>query len=101
MFACMLPIAVILRTIPFDKSIANGPVPSSGVAAVALVMMNVMAYNLSWGPLPWAFVPEVSKSAGPLTSKTTELTNPDLPKPDEGDGNGDLFDGALVRYMQS
>lgn len=59
MFACMLPIAVILRTIPFPEDAAGGPVPSAGIATVALVMMNVMGYNLSWGPIPWALVPEI------------------------------------------
>lgn len=53
MFACMLPIAVILATTPFGKITSNASVPSSGIATVALVMLNVMAYNLSWGPLPW------------------------------------------------
>ena len=57
MFACMLPIAVILRTVPFSQD--HGNVPAAGSATVALVMLNVMAYNFSWGPLPWAYVPEI------------------------------------------
>lgn len=51
MFGCMLPIAVILRTVPFPVNADGtviGPVPSAGIATVALVMLNVMAYNFSW-----------------------------------------------------
>lgn len=48
MFSCMLPIAIILRTITFPEDTAGGPVPPAGTATVALVMLNVMAYNFSW-----------------------------------------------------
>lgn len=65
MFACMLPIAVILRTVPFPKGADTQAVSSAGSATVALVMLNVMAYNFSWGPLPWAYVPEVSGIPNP------------------------------------
>ena len=52
MFACMFPIAIILTTVTFPESTAKGatpgPVPPAGTATVALVMLNVMAYNFSW-----------------------------------------------------
>lgn len=26
---------------------------------VALVFLNIAAYNMSWGPIPWVYVPEL------------------------------------------
>jgi hypothetical protein len=34
-------------------------VTSSGIATVALIYLFVIAYNLSWGPLPWPYVSEI------------------------------------------
>ena len=59
MFVCMLPIAAICATISIPSDANELPVPPSATATIALVFMNVMAYNMSWGPLPWAYVPEI------------------------------------------
>lgn len=32
---------------------------ASGKATVALVYLDIMIYNCSWGPVPWAYVPEI------------------------------------------
>jgi len=34
-------------------SLTSTKVSASGKAAVALVYLFVMVYNMSWGPLPW------------------------------------------------
>lgn len=56
MAACMLSVAVILRTVPIANS---GPVPPAAQACIALIFLAIMAYNCSWGPIPWALVPEI------------------------------------------
>ncbi|KAF2105433.1 MFS sugar transporter-like protein [Lophiotrema nucula] len=37
----------------------QGNVTSSGIATVALIYLFVIAYNFSWGPLPWPYVSEI------------------------------------------
>ncbi|TKA58729.1 hypothetical protein B0A55_12215, partial [Friedmanniomyces simplex] len=38
---------------------ANAQVTSSGIATIALIYLFVIAYNFSWGPLPWPYVSEL------------------------------------------
>ncbi|KAI0144534.1 putative MFS sugar transporter [Xylariaceae sp. FL1272] len=38
---------------------ANGPVTSTGAAAIAVVYLEAMAYNMSWGPVPWLYQSEI------------------------------------------
>lgn len=56
MAACQISAAAIVKNKPAP---ANGHVTSSGIATVALIYMFVIAYNLSWGPLPWPYVSEI------------------------------------------
>ncbi|KAF2805913.1 MFS sugar transporter-like protein [Mytilinidion resinicola] len=54
--ACQISCAAIVKNKPAPE---NGNVTSSGIATVALIYMFVIAYNLSWGPLPWPYVSEI------------------------------------------
>lgn len=56
MAACQISAAAVVKTHPAH---ANGDVSSSGIATVALIYMFVIAYNFSWGPLPWPYVSEI------------------------------------------
>ncbi|KAM3068313.1 hypothetical protein ACMFMG_009453 [Clarireedia jacksonii] len=56
MSACQIVTAIVVKELPASKS--KG-VTSSGVATVALIYLFVIAYNLSWGPLPWPYVSEI------------------------------------------
>lgn len=55
MAACQITTAAVVKTKPAP---ASGGVTSSGIATIALIYMFVIAYNLSWGPLPWPYVSE-------------------------------------------
>lgn len=55
MSACQITTAIVLKEIPAPES---GHVTSSGIATVALIYLFVIAYNFSWGPLPWPYVSE-------------------------------------------
>ena len=62
MAACQITTAVVVKYKPAPAATATGqnhPVTSSEIATVALIYMFVMAYNLSWGPLPWPYVSEI------------------------------------------
>ncbi|RAL14596.1 MFS general substrate transporter [Aspergillus homomorphus CBS 101889] len=54
MSACMLATAAILKTssIASDSSSAAALSPAS-LATILLIYLSIVAYNLSWGPLPW------------------------------------------------
>lgn len=56
MAACMLTIAVVDKYKPAPK---DEVVTASGKAMVALIYLDIMIYNCSWGPVPWAYVPEI------------------------------------------
>ncbi|KAJ5101876.1 hypothetical protein NUU61_004098 [Penicillium alfredii] len=56
MAACMIAIAAVLKTHPPP---ADGSVSSAGIATVALIYLDIMAYNFSWGPLPWPCTSEI------------------------------------------
>ncbi|KAM0129940.1 hypothetical protein ACHAO1_008192 [Botrytis cinerea] len=56
MSACQITTAVVVKELPATKTAG---VTSSGIATVALIYMFVIAYNLSWGPLPWPYVSEI------------------------------------------
>lgn len=56
MSACQISAAAVLKTHPAH---ANGDVSSSGIATIALIYLFVIAYNFSWGPLPWPYVSEI------------------------------------------
>lgn len=55
MAACQITCAVVVKEKPAP---GNETVTSSGIATVALIYLFVIAYNFSWGPLPWPYVSE-------------------------------------------
>ncbi|PQE06123.1 mfs quinate transporter protein [Rutstroemia sp. NJR-2017a BBW] len=55
MSMCQIVTAIVVKELPASKSAG---VTSSGIATVALIYLFVIAYNLSWGPLPWPYVSE-------------------------------------------
>jgi hypothetical protein len=55
MAACQITTAAVVKEMPPPSS---GDVTSSGIATVALIYLFVIAYNFSWGPLPWPYVAE-------------------------------------------
>ncbi|OJJ42604.1 hypothetical protein ASPZODRAFT_162190 [Penicilliopsis zonata CBS 506.65] len=56
MASCMLITTLILKLGPPTSSTH---VSNAGRATVAMIYLNIMAYNCSWGPVPWAYVPEI------------------------------------------
>lgn len=55
MAACMLATAAVVKSYPPT----DGVVSSAGIATVALIYLDIIAYNLSWGPLPWPCASEI------------------------------------------
>ena len=55
MAACQITTAIVVKTIPPPE---QGNITSSGIATVALIYLFVIAYNFSWGPLPWPYISE-------------------------------------------
>ncbi|KUM60827.1 hypothetical protein ACN42_g6268 [Penicillium freii] len=56
MAVCMIATAVVVKTYPQPE---DGTVTSSGMATVALIYLDIIAYNFSWGPLPWPCASEI------------------------------------------
>ncbi|KAI3397448.1 hypothetical protein diail_10779 [Diaporthe ilicicola] len=56
MAACQITTAAVVKAIPPPD---QGNVTSSGIATVALIYLFVIAYNFSWGPMPWPYVSEI------------------------------------------
>ncbi|KAJ5888469.1 hypothetical protein N7495_008510 [Penicillium taxi] len=56
MAICMLITALIVDFVPTQSS-TN--VTAAGRATVAMIYLDIMIYNCSWGPMPWAYVPEI------------------------------------------
>ncbi|KAI0845459.1 putative MFS sugar transporter [Daldinia vernicosa] len=59
MGAYMLIIACLTATHP---PVANQSLTSTGAAAVAMVYLEAMSYNISWGPVPWLYMSEIFPS---------------------------------------
>ncbi|KAF2177746.1 quinate permease [Zopfia rhizophila CBS 207.26] len=55
----MLIIAILTVTHPPD---INGGFTSTGVAAVTMVYLEAMSYNISWGPVSWLYMSEIFPS---------------------------------------
>lgn len=55
MSVCQIATAAVDKAIPPP---AEGNVTSSGIGMVALIYLFVIAYNFSWGPLPWPYISE-------------------------------------------
>ncbi|MCJ1314387.1 hypothetical protein MMC25_008069 [Agyrium rufum] len=56
MAVCMLITALIVKYIPTESASVVTP---AGRATVAMIYLDIMIYNCSWGPVPWAYVPEI------------------------------------------
>ncbi|KAI1135916.1 putative MFS sugar transporter [Hypoxylon sp. FL0543] len=56
MGAYMLIIACLTATHP---PVAGQSLTSTGAAAVAMVYLEAMSYNISWGPVPWLYMSEI------------------------------------------
>nr|OQO22233.1 hypothetical protein B0A51_10719 [Rachicladosporium sp. CCFEE 5018] len=56
MAACQITTAAVVKTHPAR---GDGTVTSAGIATIALIYLFVIAYNFSWGPLPWPYVSEI------------------------------------------
>ncbi|THX70299.1 general substrate transporter [Aureobasidium pullulans] len=56
MAACQISTAAVVKAKPPP---GDATVTSSGIATVALIYLFVIAYNFSWGPLPWPYVSEI------------------------------------------
>ncbi|PQE15236.1 mfs quinate transporter protein [Rutstroemia sp. NJR-2017a WRK4] len=67
MSMCQIVTAIVVKELPASRSAG---VTSSGIATVALIYLFVIAYNLSWGPLPWPYVSEYVKSPPTFPSAT-------------------------------
>jgi sugar porter (SP) family MFS transporter len=55
MAVCMLATAGVIKNFPPQ----DGVVSSAGIATVALIYLDIIAYNFSWGPLPWPCTSEI------------------------------------------
>ncbi|KAJ5160122.1 uncharacterized protein N7482_007126 [Penicillium canariense] len=55
MAVCMLATAAVVKQYPPH----DGVVTSAGIATVALIYLDIIAYNFSWGPLPWPCTSEI------------------------------------------
>ncbi|KAK2614731.1 hypothetical protein N8I77_001536 [Diaporthe amygdali] len=56
MAACQITTGAVVKAIPPPE---EGKVTSAGIATVALIYLFVIAYNFSWGPMPWPYVSEI------------------------------------------
>jgi sugar porter (SP) family MFS transporter len=56
MAACQITTAAVVKAVPPPE---QGNVTGSGIATVALIYLFVIAYNFSWGPMPWPYVAEI------------------------------------------
>lgn len=54
MAACHISASAVLKTHP-----ASGKATPSAEATVALIYLFIVAYNMSWGALPWPYVSEI------------------------------------------
>ncbi|PYH43801.1 sugar porter family MFS transporter [Aspergillus saccharolyticus JOP 1030-1] len=62
MSVCMLATAAVLRGTASPDAEAGSLSPAA-VFTVALIYLSIVAYNLSWGPLPWPCSAELFSSA--------------------------------------
>ncbi|KAI0026105.1 general substrate transporter [Xylariomycetidae sp. FL0641] len=58
MAACQITTAAVVKALPAPDT-DDPQVTSSGIATIALIYLFVIAYNFSWGPMPWPYVSEI------------------------------------------
>lgn len=56
MAACMFSTALVYKYLPPP---GDGQLTPAGIATVALLFINIVAYNWSWGTVPWIYVAEI------------------------------------------
>lgn len=61
MAACQVATAAVVKARPPPGGAADLPVTWPGVATIALIYLFVIAYNFSWGPLPWPYCSECAR----------------------------------------
>ncbi|KAF7594856.1 hypothetical protein BBP40_008186 [Aspergillus hancockii] len=59
MGALMLIVALITKTHPPD---ANAGLTRAASACIAMIYIEAMTYNISWGPVPWLYMSEIFPS---------------------------------------
>ncbi|RYP23197.1 hypothetical protein DL767_008900 [Monosporascus sp. MG133] len=59
MGTCMLIIAVLSAVFP---PVEGQGVTPTGAASVAMVYLEAMSFNISWGPVPWLYMSEIFPS---------------------------------------
>lgn len=59
MGAYMLIIAVLTATNPPGDS---GTITATGAASIAMIFLEAMSYNMSWGPVSWLYMSEIFPS---------------------------------------
>ncbi|KAI1747696.1 putative MFS quinate transporter [Xylaria castorea] len=58
MSACQVTTAAVVKSFPAPAE-QQATVSPPAIATIALIYLFVIAYNFSWGPLPWPFVSEI------------------------------------------
>ncbi|KAL1900966.1 hypothetical protein Sste5346_002027 [Sporothrix stenoceras] len=59
----MLIVAIIVKTHPpSSTTTAAGGIQKTSIAAVVMIYLEAMAYNMSWGPVPWVYMAEIMPS---------------------------------------
>lgn len=67
MAACMVATASLVKTHPpppppskaSEQQGNSSGIPASAIATILLIYLNITAFNLSWGPLPWPCISEI------------------------------------------
>lgn len=66
MSVCMVITAFVVKAhpppeplSPSSSSSDEGTIPTAGLITVLLIYLNIIAFNLSWGPLPWPCISEI------------------------------------------
>ncbi|KAI0965352.1 putative MFS quinate transporter [Xylaria arbuscula] len=58
MSACQITTAAVVKSFP-APAVQQPTVSSPAIATIALIYLFVIAYNFSWGPMPWPYVSEI------------------------------------------
>ncbi|KAI1434074.1 general substrate transporter [Xylaria sp. CBS 124048] len=58
MSACQITTAAVVKSFPAPAE-QQATVKPSAMATIALIYLFVIAYNFSWGPMPWPYVSEI------------------------------------------
>ncbi|KAI1823507.1 general substrate transporter [Xylaria intraflava] len=58
MSACQITTAAVVKSFPAPAE-QQATVKPPAIATIALIYLFVIAYNFSWGPMPWPYVSEI------------------------------------------